>query len=396
MTEYLPVQGGMMKQKLMFIVETVGGGVRTHVLQLLNGLDPEQYDITLVYGERYDHVFEQQKDELAKKVRLILMPSMQRTVSPKPLIASIRELRQVIRDIRPDIVHCHSSIAGFVGRVAAHKEGVSKIFYTPHAYAFDAPEFSSLKRDAFVLMERWTSRHATTRTFNVSRGEYRNALKHHIDRQDKFRVIYNGLPDIELPSRLEARERLGLRDVVPDESPIVGCCAWLNDRKDPMTFMAIANRVIAQRPDVHFVYMGEGEPEFVANVKAYIAKNNLGGNIHLFGYRSDAALLVPAFDVYLLSSLYEGMPYSLVEALRAGVPIAATRTTGNDEVVLPGRNGELFGVGKIDEGVAAVNHLLEQHPETGTLHDQVKQTYYDRFTEQQMLDQIVDEYNGNA
>ncbi|OZG57222.1 glycosyl transferase family 1 [Bifidobacterium tissieri] len=386
----------MMKQKLMFIVETVGGGVRTHVLQLLNGLDPEQYDITLVYGERYDHVFEQQKDELAKKVRLILMPSMQRTVSPKPLIASIRELRRVIRDIRPDIVHCHSSIAGFVGRVAAHKEGVPKIFYTPHAYAFDAPEFSSLKRDAFVLMERWTSRHATTRTFNVSRGEYRNALKHHIDRQGKFRVIYNGLPDIELPSRLEARERLGLRDVVPDESPIVGCCAWLNDRKDPMTFMAIANRVIAQRPDVHFVYMGEGEPEFVANVKAYIAKNNLGGNIHLFGYRSDAALLVPAFDVYLLSSLYEGMPYSLVEALRAGVPIAATRTTGNDEVVLPGRNGELFGVGKIDEGVAAVNHLLEQHPETGTLHDQVKQTYYDRFTEQQMLDQIVDEYNGNA
>lgn len=386
----------MMKQKLMFIVETVGGGVRTHVLQLLNGLDPEQYDITLVYGERYDHVFEQQKDELAKKVRLILMPSMQRTVSPKPLIASIRELRQVIRDIRPDIVHCHSSIAGFVGRVAAHKEGVPKIFYTPHAYAFDAPEFSSLKRDAFVLMERWTSRHATTRTFNVSRGEYRNALKHHIDRPDKFRVIYNGLPDIELPSRLEARERLGLRDVVPDESPIVGCCAWLNDRKDPMTFMAIANRVIAQRPDVHFVYMGEGEPDFVANVKAYIAKNNLGDNIHLLGYRNDAALLVPAFDVYLLSSLYEGMPYSLVEALRAGVPIAATRTTGNDEVVLPGRNGELFGVGKIDEGVAAVNHLLEQHPETGVLHDQVKQTYYDRFTEQQMLDQIIEEYNGNV
>ncbi|WP_223848296.1 glycosyltransferase [Bifidobacterium tissieri] len=386
----------MMKQKLMFIVETVGGGVRTHVLQLLDGLDPEQYDITLVYGERYDHVFEQQKDELAKKVRLILMPSMQRTVSPKPLIASIRELRRVIRDIRPDIVHCHSSIAGFVGRVAAHMEGVPKIFYTPHAYAFDAPEFSSLKRDAFVLMERWASRHATTRTFNVSRGEYRNALKHHIDHQDKFRVIYNGLPDIALPSRLEARELLGLRDVVPDESPIVGCCAWLNDRKDPMTFMAIANRVIAQRPDVHFVYMGEGEPDFVANVKSYITKNNLDSNIHLFGYRSDAALLVPAFDVYLLSSLYEGMPYSLVESLRAGVPIAATRTTGNDEVVLPGRNGELFGVGRIDEGVKAVNHLLEQHPETGALHDQVKQTYYDRFTEQQMLDQIVDEYNGNA
>ncbi|RSX51160.1 glycosyl transferase family 1 [Bifidobacterium callimiconis] len=388
------MQGGMMKQKLMFIVETVGGGVRTHVLQLINGLDPEQYDITLVYGERYDHVFEQQKDELARKARLILVPSMQRSIGLKTTTAAIRELRAIIHNVQPDIVHCHSSIAGFVGRIAAHQERVPKVFYTPHAYAFDAPEFSTLKRDAFILMERWASRHATTRTFNVSRGEYRNALKHHIDRPDKFRVIYNGLPDIDMPSRLEARERLGLRGVVPDDAPVVGCCAWLNERKDPMTFMRIAKRTIAANPNVHFAYIGEGEPDFVDKVKRYIAENGLEKNIHLFGYRSDADILVPAFDVYLLSSLYEGMPYSLVEALRAGVPIVATRTTGNDEVVIPHVNGELFGVRKPDEGAKMLKKVLDLRPETGALTQHVKQTYYDRFTEQQMLDSITKEYRA--
>jgi hypothetical protein len=84
-------------------------------------------------------------------------------------------------------------IAGLVGRAAAKLEHVPKIFYTPHAYAFDAPEFSAKKRAVFGLAERVMSRWATTRTFNVSDGEYRSALRHHIDKPSKFAVIYNGV-----------------------------------------------------------------------------------------------------------------------------------------------------------------------------------------------------------
>ena len=135
-------------------METVGGGVRTHVLQLLKNLDPERYELTLIYGERYDHVFESQREELAKHVTLILDSNLVRSAGLRASWKAVKSLRATLRRIKPDIVHCHSSIAGLVGRAAAKLEHVPKIFYTPHAYAFDAPEFSAKKRAVFGLAER--------------------------------------------------------------------------------------------------------------------------------------------------------------------------------------------------------------------------------------------------
>ena len=240
-------------------METVGGGVRTHVLQLLKNLDPERYELTLIYGERYDHVFESQREELAKHVTLILDPNLVRSADLRASWKAVKSLRATLRRIKPDIVHCHSSIAGLVGRAAAKLEHVPKIFYTPHAYAFDAPEFSAKKRAVFGLAERVMSRWATTRTFNVSEGEYRSALSHHIDKPSKFAVIHNGVPELQLPPRTESRHRLGLDDLVPQDVPIVGVAAWLDARKDPMTFVRIAERVHDDGRNVHFVYIGSGE-----------------------------------------------------------------------------------------------------------------------------------------
>ena len=367
-------------------METVGGGVRTHVLQLLKNLDPERYELTLIYGERYDHVFESQREELAKHVTLILDSNLVRSAGLRASWKAVKSLRATLRRIKPDIVHCHSSIAGLVGHAAAKLEHVPKIFYTPHAYAFDAPEFSAKKRAVFGLAERVMSRWATTRTFNVSDGEYRSALRHHIDKPSKFAVIYNGVPELQLPTRAESRHRLGLDDLVPQDVPIVGVAAWLDARKDPMTFVRIAERVHDDGRNAHFVYIGSGELQ--DQVRDFVASHHLEGFVHLLGYRQDTSLLVRAFNVYLLPSLYEGMPYSLLESLCAGVPIVATRTTGNDEVVLPGVNGELFAVGDVAQGAAAVEKLLDDSP----TFEAVKDTYRQRFTEGAMIRRITEEY----
>ena len=92
-------------------METVGGGVRTHVLQLLKNLDPERYELTLIYGERYDHVFESQREELAKHVTLILDSNLVRSAGLRASWKAVKSLRATLRRIKPDIVHCHSSIA---------------------------------------------------------------------------------------------------------------------------------------------------------------------------------------------------------------------------------------------------------------------------------------------
>ena len=148
-------------------------------------------------------------------------------------------------------------------------------------------------------MSRW----ATTRTFNVSDGEYRSALRHHIDKPSKFAVIYNGVPELQLPTRAESRHRLGLDDLVPQDVPIVGVAAWLDARKDPMTFVRIAERVHDDGRNAHFVYIGSGELQ--DQVRDFVASHHLEGFVHLLGYRQDTSLLVRAFNVYLLPSLYE-------------------------------------------------------------------------------------------
>ena len=114
-----------------------------------------------------------------------------------------------------------------------------------------------MQRRGIVGIQRISeSRWATTRTFNVSDGEYRSALRHHIDKPSKFAVIYNGVPELQLPTRAESRHRLGLDDLVPQDVPIVGVAAWLDARKDPMTFVRIAERVHDDGRNAHCVIIG--------------------------------------------------------------------------------------------------------------------------------------------
>ncbi|MBM6699653.1 glycosyltransferase family 4 protein [Bifidobacterium pullorum subsp. saeculare] len=368
--------------RLLLIIESMGGSSR-HVVDLIDGLDPERFEITLIHGtSRVDDYFAAALPRLRQRARVLGCPDLVREISPAHEARALRFVRRVIRDIRPDVVHCHSSKAGAIGRVAAKLCGVGKVFYTPHAYAFLAPEFGGKKRMVFVGIERFLSRHATTLTFNVSQGERSAALAEHLDRPDKFEVVYNGIADIPLPTKAEAREALGL----PQDVPVAGVTARLVEQKDPMTSVRIAAQVLQARPDAHFAYIGDGD--FEERMRQAAREAGVADRVHFLGYRKDADRLVTAFDAYLLTSLYEGMPYSLVEALRAGVPIAATRTTGNDEVVIEGENGTLFPVGDVQAGAVALLGLLDDPPSR----ERVRATYLERFTVRRMLDHIAARY----
>ncbi|KFI49653.1 glycosyltransferase [Bifidobacterium biavatii] len=371
-----------MRKKLLIIQEAMGGCGR-NVADIVRGVDQSRFDVTVIYGtSRMDDYYRDAMPEMMAKATMIPCAHLVREISPKQEIKAYRFIKSVIRDLHPDIVHCHSSKAGIIGRAAAKSTGVKKVFYTPHAYSFLAPEFSGTKRRAFIAIERFFSRHMTTLTFNVSQGEKQSALSHNLDRPSKFKVIYNGIPDIAVPSQEESRSKLGL----PQNVPVVGVTARLVDQKDPMTFARIAKKVIVNNPDVHFVYIGDGP--YHNRVADFCRQHGIDDHVHLLGYRADAELVVSAFDVYLLTSLYEGFPYSPVEALRAGVPIVATRTTGNTEIVRPHGNGLMFPVGDADAGARAVETVLADAYDPDT----VRKTFLDNFTVDTMLTRIQEEY----
>ena len=184
---------------------------------------------------------------------------------------------------------------------------------------------------------------------------------------------------------------LGLSDL-PHGAVVIGSTVRLAKQKDPMTFVRIAKTVVEHNPLAHFVCVGDGDLQ--DDVSRFVADHGLGSNVHLLGYRDDAERIVTAFDVYLLTSLYEGLPYSLVEALRAGVPIVATNVTGSNEVVRPGVNGYLFNVGDVEDGVRQVERIIDERSHNGRFcHDAIRHTYLDKFTSDCMLDSVQQSYS---
>lgn len=375
-----------MKRKVLLIVEALGGGVRRHIVDLIYGLDKKKFDVYLLYSNnRADDTFHEQIDKLKEHATLIESSHMVREISINKDFKAYKEIKNVIKKVKPDIVHCHSSKAGALGRFAAKRSKIKEIFYTPHAYYFQNPNASKKKRLIYVFIETILSRFFTTKTFNVSNGERQCALDNKLDKENKFVTIYNGIGDVQLPDKKQVRKELG----IPENDFAVGVTARIDEQKDPYTFVKIAKGVISKHSNVHFIYIGNG-PLF-NEVSNYVKENNLESNIHLLGFRNDADKIVVGFDLYLITSLYEGMPYSPIEAMRAGVPIVATDTVGNNEIVFPHENGKLFEVGNDSEGTNIVNMFVENKKLIQQV--KVRNIFKERFSIEEMIRNIETEYH---
>lgn len=365
----------MPKIKLMFISETMGGGLRKHLMLLLKALNPNKYQIMVIYGPRVDQNFEEEKQKMAH-VQWIEIRELGRSLNFKKDIKSFKKVCAYIKEYNPEVVHCHSSKAGIIGRFAAKLMNVPKIFYTPHGYSFQSAEFSSSKRHLFVWLERMTSMLATTKTFNVSESEKKLALSYHVDKPDKFQVIYNGLPEVPYHETGRLKQLLNL----PRESIIYGNCARISEEKNVPLFIDIALHSLKKYPSDHFVWIGSGD-----DLEKY---QNIHPNIHFIGYRKDADVLVNDFSGMLFTSKHEGLPYALLEALRAGVPIIATDVPGNNEVVIPGYNGYLFDATNVDRAVDLI-HQIQDISQKNIYAD-----FQNRFSIQCMVDMIENNYQS--
>lgn len=369
------------KLKLLLIAESMGGGLRKHVVQLIEKLDTSKFDIYLIHGtDSLDGVFLKEYDRLSENCQMFPCEYLTREIDFLMDFRSLKFIWKVINKIEPDIVHCHSSKAGAIGRIASKMKKVPKIYYTPHAYSFLSPDFGKFKKSVFIIIERLLGRYATTCTFSVSEGEKKEALNNKITIQDKIMVIYNGIPDTELANRIELKKELGL---FPD-SYVIGNNARISEQKNPRLFVDIAKKVVNKNKNIHFVWIGDGPLE--EEIKIYIDQCGLSENVHLLGFKRNSEFLVGAYNLFLITSNYEGLPYAPIEALRAGVPVLATYTTGNNEIVNNKVNGMLFDIGNVD---LASNIILDaSNNKFNITSDTVKDSFKSRFSEEKMIETI--------
>jgi glycosyltransferase involved in cell wall biosynthesis len=313
------------------------GGPAIHAVVTSSGLDPSRYRTLLVIGSVEPGEADMGDLLDGSGIEYVVIPSLGRELRPLRDLMTTWHLVRLLRRVRPDVVHTHKAKAGALGRLAALVAGVPVRVHTFHGHVFHG-YFGPRKTSAFLAVERALAR-VTTRLVALSTSLVDELVgQYAIADASRFQVVPLGLP---LERFAAARgDRRTLRDElkIADE-PLVGIVGRMVPVKDHATFLAAAAELLRRRPEVRFVVVGGGELE--ANLHARAKDLGLTNSIHFTGWRRDLDRVYPALDVLALSSINEGTPVSLIEAMTAGIPVAATAVGGVSDLLRQGDWGEL-------------------------------------------------------
>jgi len=303
-----------MKKVLLVITKANWGGAQRYVFDLATSLPKAEFDVSVAFG---------QPGRLAKELEKAGVPTrpirtLQRDVSFSADIKSFFELRRLFKKERPDIVHLNSSKAGGVGALAARMAGVPKIIFTSHGWPFWENR-NVIARGAIWLLS-WLTALLSHQVVVVSDYDFRVARKMPFV-SHKVTRIYNGInPHLSFGSG----DRI--RNAFPPNVRITGTVGELTRNKNQQALIELA----CNNPTLYVAIVGEGE-ERVA-LEALIKKYNLSERVKLFGFLP-ASEVMRGFDRFALPSLKEGLPYVLLEAKLAGLPIEANRVGGVGEIL---------------------------------------------------------------
>ena len=229
------------KKKILYIVEAMGGGVFTYIVELANAL-ADTYDMYIAYAVR-EQTPKDYKSYFDKRVHLIHVKNFRRAVSPAADVRAFFEIRRIAAQIRPDVIHLHSSKAGALGRLAFNGNKVP-LFYTPHGYSFLMQNTSAVKRSLYRGIEVLCGLRPCT-TISCSVGENTEAKR--IARRAV--CVDNGIDIPELQAMLA-------KEPAPQPHPFtVFTLGRICYQKNPAQF----NRIAQAMPDVRFLWIGDGE-----------------------------------------------------------------------------------------------------------------------------------------
>jgi glycosyltransferase involved in cell wall biosynthesis len=268
---------------------------------------------------------------------------MTRSRAPHRNAAALMALRRLVTRLRPDIVHAHSSIGGALARLATLSTEIP-VVYTPHA----------LSRSQWALTVERALRWRTDRLIAVSGSEGEFAIAQRVTSRDRLTVIPNGI-DLEPAPKLDPSLRTLLE--LGDDVPLVGCVGRLTWQKAPEVFVSACAIVSGREPRAHFVLIGSG-PVRTAFDRA-VADDRLSGRFHHLTSLRNAAAALAELDVYVLTSRFEGAPYTPLEAMRAGTPVIVTDAAGSRDVIEHGVSGLVVERDNADAAADAIVTLLQ-------------------------------------
>ncbi|HCL5273008.1 TPA: glycosyltransferase family 4 protein [Salmonella enterica] len=284
------------------------------------------------------------------------IPDFCRKLSLLQDLLALCKLYRLIRAKRFDIVHTHSSKTGVIGRVAAKFAGVPKIIHTVHGYAF--PGATSKLSYYFYFFIEWFAKFFTDELIVLNEKDNYIAINKLGYAHKKVHIIPNGIDVNKFVPAVESSIK------AKDEIKII-MVGRLWPQKDPETVFFAIKYLLDKKINVSISYVGDGE--LMPKLKELAA--NYTANIKFLGWQDNIAELLPQHDLFVLPSLWEGMPLAVLEAMSCGLPCLVTNIPGNNDLVKNGYNGFLFEAGdsvKLSLLIRDYYHnpdLLKQHSE---------------------------------
>ncbi len=281
--------------------------------------------------------------------RIVALPFV-RSVSPLAQWRAFKALVAFLRAEKPDLVHGHMPISGFIARIAARVAGVPKVAYTCHGFLFHQPGRWP-RRAASFLME-WTAGQLTDVYMTVSAEEAADARRLRINRHSI--AVGNGRDPRRFHSDPAARARIRGGFGIPDDRVVIVVVSRIVRHKGYPELLAAMAGV-----DAELWVIGERlASDHGEDMEPYFAAAGLGARLRRLGYRDDTAALLAAADIFTLPSHFEGLPMSIIEAMLTGLPVVATNIRGPREQVVEGLTGFLVPPATVASLAAALGRLV--------------------------------------
>ena len=308
---------------ILLLCEAYGGGVKTYIDAIITNKEsfPNAKFEVLVSSNRLESTAKVNKD-------YIIDNNLSFGKSPLKVLRALKAIHSIVKKNNINIIHANSTFSGVLIYIYSFFNRKISFLYTPHGY-YSLKSMSNLKKKLVRFVEKKIN-HICFKVIHVSNSEENEAIKHKIVEREKSIVIFNGVKE---PSRNR------MKNNQKDLFTIVNL-ARVDDQKNPFEFIELAKHITDDYSNVQFIWAGNGK--YLEEARNRVRKLNKESRIKFIGFSDNKDELLAKADLYFSTSFYEGLPFSVIEAMSYKLPLALSNIVGHTDLINEGKNGLLY------------------------------------------------------
>lgn len=362
-------------KNILLLCEAYGGGVKTYIDVIAeNKMAFQNYNFNILISSK--------RLENANNINenYIVDDNLSFGRSPIKLFRALKILNKYVKVNQVDIIHANSTYSGLLIYLYSFFNKRVSYIYTPHGY-YSLKSMNKISKYITRRIEKKINNICKT-VIHVSKSEEEEAIKYNLVDKEKSIVIFNGVIE---PEKTDKCNKSNIVTIVN--------LARVDDQKNPYKFLEIATSIVSKNKNIQFIWAGNGK--YISEIREKIKKNKLEKQIKFIGFLKEKENLLNNADIYLSTSEYEGLPFSVIEAMSYKLPLILSDVVGHSDLVEHGRNGYLYKLENTLLTIDYLNRIITNSELCEKLAKSSYEIYKEKFSINQMIRKLIVLYNNN-